>query len=103
MENHPVGTGHAGVAVKVLRSTGIAKRDQLTKRVKEIKRELAVWQSLEHENIVPFIGIAIISGCLLSVVSGWMPQGTLRAFLMENQEHLRDKLAADIARGFVPS
>lgn len=41
----------------------------------ELRRELTVWQKLEHDNIVPFVGIALISELLPSIVSAWMPQG----------------------------
>ncbi|KAF9229948.1 kinase-like domain-containing protein, partial [Melanogaster broomeanus] len=47
------------------------------------RRELGIWRRLEHDNIVPFLGIVYRFGrheCA-SLVSLWMPNGTLQRFL----------------------
>ena len=47
------------------------------------RRELAIWGMLKHDNIVPFLGIAYGFGVegSMSLVSLWMPNGSLHKFL----------------------
>jgi hypothetical protein len=40
-----------------------------------LRRELGACWSLRHENIVPFLGIAIIEGVFPSIVTIWMANG----------------------------
>jgi serine/threonine protein kinase len=42
---------------------------------KGLRRELTVWQSLKHKNIVPIVGVMVVSGTLLSIVSERMSNG----------------------------
>jgi hypothetical protein len=79
------------VVIKVLRSTGSSDIRTLKKALKvllhhpslcyspdnykSLRRELVVWQSLRHKNIVPFIGIVLSSSVLPSIVSRRMPNG----------------------------
>ncbi|KAF9234243.1 kinase-like domain-containing protein [Melanogaster broomeanus] len=74
-----------------------------------IRRELGIWRRLEHNNIVPFLGIVYGFGrrdskCA-SLVSLWMPNGTLQSFLTEHDGELtvtrRHRLLLDIANGLV--
>lgn len=48
-----------------------------------IRRELGIWRRLKHVNIVPFLGIAYGFGMKgsMSLVSLWMPHGSLHKFL----------------------
>lgn len=84
------------VVVKVLRSMGNANRKKrlkvitsllsdilyvLNNTVERLRRELRVWQTLDHENIVPFVGMVLISDILPSLVSIWMPKGIHLSFL----------------------
>ncbi|KAF9230106.1 kinase-like domain-containing protein [Melanogaster broomeanus] len=55
-----------------------------------VRRELGIWRRLEHDNIVPFLGIVYRFGrhdCA-SLVSLWMPNGTLQRFLVEQDGKL---------------
>jgi hypothetical protein len=52
--------------------------------------ELVVWQCLRSPNIVPFIGTSPRSD--ISLVSEWMPGGTVSAFLRDNPGHDRRAL-----------
>ena len=47
------------------------------------RQELAIWRILKHDNIVPFLGIAYGFGMegSMSLVSLWMPNGSLHKFL----------------------
>ena len=55
-----------------------------------IHRELGIWRRLSHRNIVPFLGIAYGFGSQgsMSLVSIWMPHGTLHGFLEAHDEQL---------------
>jgi serine/threonine protein kinase len=53
------------------------------------RNEVVTWKCLRHPNIVPFMGISSISPVCL--VSEWMPEGTLLAFLKRNPEEHRIK------------
>ena len=55
-----------------------------------IRRELGIWSRLSHHNIVPFLGITHgfgKQGCA-SLVSMWMPHGTLHTFLEGHEDRL---------------
>ncbi|KAI9573295.1 kinase-like domain-containing protein [Boletus coccyginus] len=75
------------------------------KPAKMVRRELGIWRRLQHKNIVPFLGIAYGFGMCgsVSLVSLWMPNGTLQEFLAEHDSALgvmhRLQLLLDIANG----
>ncbi|KAG1755426.1 kinase-like domain-containing protein, partial [Suillus lakei] len=48
-----------------------------------IRREIKIWMKLKHQNIVPFIGVTAGFGPpeTISLVSPWIPNGTLTNFL----------------------
>lgn len=55
-----------------------------------IHRELGIWKRLSHPNIVPFLGTVSGFGRLgnASLVSSWMPNGTLQDFLLKYDDEL---------------
>ena len=55
-----------------------------------LRRELGIWKRLSHDNIVPFLGIAYGFGMdgAMSLVSLWMPNGTLHKFLAMHDDRL---------------
>jgi serine/threonine protein kinase len=55
-----------------------------------IRRELGIWSRLSHRNIVPFLGITHGFGKQgsASLVSMWMPYGTLHTFLEAHDDRL---------------
>ncbi|KAF8845927.1 kinase-like protein [Paxillus ammoniavirescens] len=73
--------------------------------VKMIRRELGIWRRLDHKNIVPFLGVTYGFGRIgaTSLVSLWMPNGTLHDFLAKHDVRLttarRLQLLLDIANG----
>jgi len=77
------------------------------KGVKMLRRELGIWQRTEHVNIVPFLGIAYGFGMLgaMSLVSLWMPNGSLHGFLKDHDNTLlvnhRLQFLLDIANGLL--
>jgi len=87
------------VVIKVLRSTGSIDTRTFKKDLKAVRRELAVWQSLQHQNVVPFVGVALISGVLPSIISAWMCNGTLRSYLQIHPTTSRIPLLIGVAQG----
>jgi len=55
-----------------------------------IRRELGIWRRLDHINVVPFLGIAYGFGMrgAMSLVSLWMPNGSLHHFLAKCDHNL---------------
>ena len=55
-----------------------------------IRRELGIWKRLSHPNIVPFLGTVSGFGRVgnTSLVSSWMPNGTLQDFLLKYDNEL---------------
>ncbi|KAG1768632.1 kinase-like domain-containing protein, partial [Suillus occidentalis] len=51
--------------------------------LQRIHREIKIWMKLKHQNIVPFIGVTTGFGPpeTISLVSPWVPNGTLTNFL----------------------
>ncbi|KAG2155056.1 kinase-like domain-containing protein [Suillus bovinus] len=92
LDDHPVAGGSFGnvyrgiyrtpsgqiqVAVKALRFLPSADD------IRRIRREIKIWMKLKHRNIVPFIGVTAGFGPpeTISLVSPWIPNGTLTIFL----------------------
>jgi hypothetical protein len=48
--------------------------------IQSYKRELLIWGQLDHENVLPLLGITVIDG-LPCTVSEWMENGTMDAYL----------------------
>jgi serine/threonine protein kinase len=48
--------------------------------IQTFKREFIIWKKLEHENILPLLGITVIDG-ISCTVSEWMENGTMDAYL----------------------
>ncbi|KAF9231305.1 kinase-like domain-containing protein [Melanogaster broomeanus] len=70
-----------------------------------IRRELGIWRRLEHNNIVPFLGIVYGFGrrdskCA-SLVSLWMPNGTLQSFLTEHVGELTATRRLRLVRAYM--
>jgi hypothetical protein len=55
-----------------------------------LRRELGIWRRLDHVNVVPFLGIAHGFGMrgVMSLVSLWMPNGSLHHFLAKHDDNL---------------
>ena len=55
-----------------------------------LRRELGIWRRLEHDNIVPFLGIAYGFGMdgTMSLVSLWMPNESIHKFLVKYGDDL---------------
>ncbi|KAG2122939.1 kinase-like domain-containing protein [Suillus clintonianus] len=91
------------VAVKAFR---VSERDGLEKINRNISREIGILRILRHNNIVPLLGIATGFGPmseLRCLVSPWMPNGTLNAYLTFNHDNLtvldRSRMLEDVSAG----
>ncbi|KAF8547287.1 kinase-like protein [Imleria badia] len=95
------------VAVKAFRFTFAINGDasDTSRSAKMLRRELGIWRRLEHENVVPFLGIAHGFGMrgAMSLVSLWMPNESLHHFLAKHDDNLtlehRLQFLLDIANG----
>ncbi|KAF8179317.1 G-protein alpha subunit-domain-containing protein [Mycena galopus ATCC 62051] len=86
------------VCIKVLRifTTG----HQSDKIYKELAREVLIWKELSHPNVLPLLGIDLITrkpSCCL--VSPWMKNGNVIAFLETYPDFNKCSLVRDIASG----
>ncbi|KIJ65401.1 hypothetical protein HYDPIDRAFT_110460 [Hydnomerulius pinastri MD-312] len=93
------------VAVKALRFslTSSHMLDENGIFPKGFRRELGIWKRLDHPNVVPFLGIATGFGPHPSLVSMWMPNGTLGKFVAQQGVELgiidRLRLIENVASG----
>lgn len=73
---------------KVVVSARLAYRVLVASQI--VRRELRVWRKLSHENVVPFLGVAHGFGLRnsTSLVSLWMPNGTLQSFIANHDNRL---------------
>jgi len=93
------------VAVKAIRPTTTLEDTQvLESHSKKLRRELKVWAGLQHENIVPLLGVVTGFGILQGMVSPWFNNGSLSSYLVAQHEAAMDfparqRLLGDIAAG----
>ncbi|KZT27470.1 kinase-like protein [Neolentinus lepideus HHB14362 ss-1] len=87
------------VAVKRLRAHQLAATDAIHLR-KALLREAIIWHQLQHDNILPFLGIDCDSiTSMFCMVSPWMKNGTIINFLHRKGAENVDILLLEIARG----
>ncbi|KAF9472095.1 kinase-like protein [Pholiota conissans] len=75
------------VAIKVFRSH-IYSRGDILKLDEILKKEMHIWGSLKHPNIVLFYGIAFDFGKGPAMVSQWMNQGALLEYVEKERSNL---------------
>ncbi|KIM73779.1 hypothetical protein PILCRDRAFT_828831 [Piloderma croceum F 1598] len=90
------------VAVKVLRSQS-EDEDDRGKRNKRLRRELKVWQRLNHDNVLPLYGTTSDFGPYSSMVCPWVDNGSLSKYLERRGATLmlreRFGILCDVASG----
>ncbi|KDQ49540.1 hypothetical protein JAAARDRAFT_51705 [Jaapia argillacea MUCL 33604] len=116
--NHtPIGAGTFGdvyrgrydqhdVALKVIRVFRSSDRDDREVKGKRFSMEAMMWHFLQHENLVPFLGVSTTiplftnaSEPPLCLVSEWMPHGTLCEYTVNHPSASGLKLLSEIADG----
>ncbi|KAJ7895149.1 kinase-like domain-containing protein [Mycena olivaceomarginata] len=86
------------VCIKVLRI--FTTEFQLNKLYMELAREVLIWKELLHPNVLPLLGIDLTArkpSCCL--VSPWMENGNVTAFLERHPDFNKSSLVRDIANG----
>ncbi|KAF9651282.1 kinase-like protein, partial [Thelephora ganbajun] len=83
------------VAIKGLRTHG---KDNVCEIKRVFYKEVALWKRLSHPNVVPFLGVCD-SPVPLSMVSEWMPNGSVRQYVQDHPEADRLKLLLDSCHG----
>ncbi|KAJ7875033.1 kinase-like domain-containing protein, partial [Mycena leptocephala] len=81
---HKGSHGGQDVAIKMMRVFGKRNIDQV---LKEFGREALIWRQLSHPNLLPFFGLYHLQN-RLCLVSPWMENGNLQAFLAQSKEIL---------------
>ncbi|KDN44814.1 hypothetical protein RSAG8_05287, partial [Rhizoctonia solani AG-8 WAC10335] len=84
------------VAIKVLRYALV--RDDGSKNMKRVMREIYNWSKLDHKNIHKLLGVTMFQG-RLGMVSIWMEHGTLQQYLKQHSNADRHALCCQIAEG----
>ncbi|KAG8729308.1 hypothetical protein FRC11_009086 [Ceratobasidium sp. 423] len=84
------------VSVKVLRDS--FDNPDLSKHLKRAARELHVWSKCSHPNVLPLLGLAVFRG-RIGMISPWMGEGTLPAYLERTPGINRYDLCRQICEG----
>ncbi|KAF8921165.1 kinase-like domain-containing protein [Mucidula mucida] len=88
------------VCLKVLRIFLENGHVERKKMIKSFCSEALVWRNLNHPNVLPFIGVSkdlfYPSFCL---ISPWMNNGNIMAFLSQNPDHDRLHSVTEVAQG----
>jgi len=88
--------GEKAVAIKVLRISNDPKiQEKIGKRV---RKELRIWQCLNHPNIIPLCGVSSAFGFYDSFVCPWMELGSLSTFLKNAEATLNLSRRLEILR-----
>ncbi|KAG8898433.1 hypothetical protein FRB99_007438 [Tulasnella sp. 403] len=86
------------VAVKVLR---YSEADDGEEQATKIMQEAKVWKRLNHTNVLRFFGLAQDKDHHLYLISPWMENGSLKAYLPRHPEARRSQFILDAARALV--
>ncbi|KAG9094131.1 hypothetical protein FRC06_011122 [Ceratobasidium sp. 370] len=84
------------VAIKCLRLHTTS--DTSVKTLKRAARELYYWSKAKHKNVLELIGIAMFRG-RLAMISPWMTNGTLQAYIYNHPDVNRWELCKQVAEG----
>jgi len=88
--------GDMTVAVKRLRVHILHNKDAS----KMILRELRIWSSLHHPNVLPLLGY-VMHGAYPALVSQWMAKGSLRRYMEKSSNVPVIRMARGIADGLM--
>ncbi|CAE6511150.1 unnamed protein product [Rhizoctonia solani] len=112
LEPHPFARGAFGdvrraslrngtpVAIKCLRFYTQAQDTGRHKLEKKSLKEIRVWSFLNHDNVLPLLGLCIVNN-ELGMVSELMPNGNIQDYIRNNPSANRYQLAIRICTGLV--
>ncbi|KAG8687535.1 hypothetical protein FRC11_007066 [Ceratobasidium sp. 423] len=112
LEPHPFARGAFGdvrraslrnrtpVAIKCLRFYTQAQDTGRHKLEKKSLKEIRVWSFLDHENVLPLLGLCVVNN-ELGMVSELMPNGNIQDYIRNNPGVDRCQLAIHICTGLV--
>ncbi|KAF8597059.1 kinase-like protein [Ceratobasidium sp. AG-I] len=84
------------VAIKCLRLH--VSTNEMLKHTKQSAREIYHWSKLKHDNVLGLIGVALFQE-RLAMISPWMENGTLTAYIEKNPKVNRWGLCLQVAEG----
>ncbi|KAF7978780.1 hypothetical protein HWV62_44828 [Athelia sp. TMB] len=94
--------GIIAVAIKSLKPPGPTDED-IDRMYRRLRREMAVWKRLKHDNVVTLVGMVCDLNCkFIGMVSVWMDGGDLHQHLRSNpclEDEHRFMLCRDVAKG----
>lgn len=67
----------------------------------QLFREIKLWLKLEHENIVPLLGVTDGFSSLPALVSPWFQNGTLTGYLQRKHKMLSHNAKFALVRSFI--
>ncbi|KAH7339709.1 kinase-like domain-containing protein [Rhizoctonia solani] len=112
LEPHPFARGAFGdvrraslrngmpVAIKCLRFYTQAQDTGRHKLERKSLKEIRVWSFLNHENVLPLLGLCVVNN-ELGMVSELMPNGNIQDYIRNNPDVNRYQLAIRICAGLV--
>ncbi|TDL27047.1 kinase-like protein [Rickenella mellea] len=89
--------GFGRVAIKTLKLQIVGQPN--VKLSKRFRREIMIWNKLDHPNILPFLGVADLPGLTGSLISPWFQNGNCMEYLYRNPDAPRLPMMRDIACG----
>ncbi|KAF8593357.1 kinase-like protein, partial [Ceratobasidium sp. AG-I] len=87
------------IAIKCLRLYD-QSTDKSHKNPKHTARELYAWSRFKHKNVVPLLGLAMFNN-QLAMISPWMSNGNVMAYLDNHPESDRCILSQQVTEGLV--
>lgn len=86
------------VAVKEIK---FGENPDVLKIINQLFREIKLWLKLEHENIVPLLGVTDGFSSLPALVSPWFQNGTLTGYLQRKHKMLSHNAKFALVRSFI--
>ncbi|KAH0831350.1 hypothetical protein J3R83DRAFT_14012 [Lanmaoa asiatica] len=75
------------VAIKATKTYSAQEGDPI-KNQRRVNREIKVWLSLKHNNVLPFLGTTTGFGPFLAIVCPWVENGTLTCYLQKHHDSI---------------
>ena len=73
-----------------------APKRQLTPHPQYLVKEVIGWKWLQHQNILPFVGVMFTTSTPVSIASEFMENGNIMDFVRRNQDYNRVDLVSQV-------